>query len=70
MLFTQPEVTDDRQDFYKRIDKDSLTPLWEVLGNLVPPQPATSCVPALWRYAQMRPFLMEAGRLITAREAE
>ena len=70
MLFTQPEVTDDRQAFYKRIDKDSLTPLWEVLGNLVPPQPATACVPALWRYAQMRPFLMEAGRLITAREAE
>ena len=70
MLFAQPEVTNDRQAFYKRIDEDSLTPLWEVLGNLVPPQPATSCVPALWRYAHVRTFLMEAGRLITAREAE
>src|SRR5512132_3804835 len=70
MLFAQPEVTNDRQAFYKRIDEDSLAPLWEVLGNLVPPQPATSCVPALWRYAHVRTFLMEAGRLITAREAE
>ncbi len=70
MLFAQPAVTDDREAFYKRIDKDSLTPLWEVLGNLVPPRPATPCVPALWRYAQVRPFLMEAGELITAREAE
>jgi gentisate 1,2-dioxygenase len=70
MLFAQPEVTNDRQAFYKRIDEDSLAPLWEVLGNLVPSQPATSCVPALWRYAHVRSFLMEAGRLITAREAE
>lgn len=70
MLFTRPEVTDERKAFYKRIDQDSLAPLWEVLGNLVPPQPTTSCVPALWRYRQMRPYLMEAGRIISAREAE
>jgi gentisate 1,2-dioxygenase len=70
MLFTKPEVTDERKAFYERIDQDSLAPLWEVLGNLVPPQPATSCVPAHWRYKQMRPYLMEAGRIISAREAE
>src|ERR1700681_3657927 len=70
MLFAQPVVTDERTAFYERIDQDSLTPLWEAIGNLVPPTPATPCVPALWRYEQMRPYLMEAGRLITAREAE
>ena len=70
MLFAQPEVTPERRAFYERIDKDSLTPLWEVLGNLVPPHPAPSCVPALWRYAQVRPYLTEAGRIISAREAE
>jgi gentisate 1,2-dioxygenase len=70
MLFARPEVTDERKAFYERIDQDSLAPLWEVLGNLVPPQPTTSCVPALWRYQQMRPYLMEAGRIISAREAE
>ena len=70
MLFATPEVTDERKAFYERIDHDSLAPLWEVLGNLVPPRPATPCVPAYWSYAQVRPYLLEAGRLITAREAE
>ena len=70
MLFTQPATTDDRKAFYKRIDEHNLTPLWEVLGTLVPPQPKTPCVPALWRYDLARAFLMEAGQLITAREAE
>src|SRR5438105_366022 len=70
MLFAQANVTDERKAFYERIDRESLTPLWETLGSLVPPTPATPCVPALWRYDQMRPYLMEAGRLITAREAE
>ncbi|MCJ0763709.1 gentisate 1,2-dioxygenase [Variovorax sp. CYS-02] len=46
-----------------------LTPLWEVLHALVPPRPASPCVPALWKYEQVRPFLMRAGEAITAEEA-
>ena len=70
MVFTPPQATAERREFYQRIDKDSVAPLWEVLGSLVPPRPVTPCLPALWRYAQLRPLLMEAGRLITAQEAE
>jgi gentisate 1,2-dioxygenase len=70
MAFSQPEATTERAAFYRRIDKDNLTPLWEVLGSLVPQRPQTPCVPALWSYATVRPLLFEAGRLITAREAE
>ncbi|HEX5864822.1 MAG TPA: gentisate 1,2-dioxygenase [Casimicrobiaceae bacterium] len=70
MLFAKTELTDERKAFYERIDKHSLTPLWEVLGNLVPPHPSPACVPAQWRYRQVRPHLLEAGRLISAREAE
>src|SRR5438034_9594216 len=70
MLFAKTELTDERKAFYERINKDSLTPLWEVLGNLVPPHPSPACVPAVWRYRQVRPYLMEAGHLISAREAE
>jgi gentisate 1,2-dioxygenase len=62
--------TAERQEFYRRIDGDSLTPLWESLAQLVPPEPRTPCVPALWRYETVRPHLMEAGRLITAQQAE
>src|SRR5260221_2024107 len=60
---------DERKAFYARIGEHSMTPLWEVLHNLVPPQPATPCVPAMWRYETVRPFLMESGRLISAQEA-
>jgi gentisate 1,2-dioxygenase len=59
-----------RADFYRRIDGDHLTPLWEVLGKLVPREPASPCVPAHWSYAAARQHLFEAGRLITAAEAE
>lgn len=69
-MFTRPQATFERQAFYGRIDKDNLIPLWEVLGALVPPTPATPCVPALWRYTDIRAYLMEAGKLVTAREAE
>jgi gentisate 1,2-dioxygenase len=70
MSTTAGDVASERERFYARIDKDNLTPLWEVLSALVPPQPTTPCVPALWSYDKVRDFLMEAGRLITAREAE
>src|ERR1700731_4194063 len=60
----------ERAAFYQRIAGHSLAPLWEVLHGLVTPTPQTPCVAALWRYDEIRPFLMEAGRIITAPEAE
>jgi gentisate 1,2-dioxygenase len=58
-----------RQEFYKEISSLNLTPLWEVLHALVPKQPATPCVPHLWAYEAVRPFLKGAGELISAEEA-
>ncbi|HWA39549.1 MAG TPA: gentisate 1,2-dioxygenase [Burkholderiales bacterium] len=59
----------ERQDLYRRMDRQNLTPLWEVLHALIPSEPVTPCRPALWKYAEARPYLMEAGKLITAKEA-
>lgn len=70
MSTVNPDRMSERAAFYARIDKDNMTPLWEVLSALVPPQPKTPCVPAYWAYDKVRAFLMEAGELITAREAE
>jgi gentisate 1,2-dioxygenase len=58
-----------RQQLYRDMDSQNLTPLWEVLHALVPQQPATPCVPAMWKYQDVRPFLMRAGEAITAEEA-
>lgn len=65
----QPGVGNARQEFYRRMDKDNLAPLWEVLHALVPPQPQSPCRPALWKYREIRPYIEESGRVITAREA-
>lgn len=58
-----------REQLYRDMSPYHLTPLWEVLHALVPPQPATPCVPALWKYEEVRPFLMRSGQAITAEEA-
>jgi len=58
-----------RRQLYADMDRHHLTPLWEVLHSLVPPQPKTPCVPACWKYDEVRPYLMRAGELITAEEA-
>lgn len=58
-----------RRRFYEEIRAFNLTPLWESLHALVPKEPAPSCVPMLWRYTDLRPFLVQSGELITAQEA-
>ena len=62
--------TPERLDFYQRIGRQNLTPLWTSLANLVTPEPRSPCVPAHWRFADIRAAMMEAGGLITAKEAE
>ena len=69
-MLTASETTTERTAFYQRIGRENLAPLWEVLGDLVTQTPRTPCVPAHWRYATVRKHLLEAGTLITAKEAE
>ena len=59
-----------RQAFYERIGTLSMAPLWESFHDLITPEPVTPCVPAHWRYREVRPHLLESGALISAQEAE
>lgn len=59
----------ERKQFYSEIDALHMTPLWESLHSLVPQEPNSPCVPALWRYDAIRPFLKRSGELISAEEA-
>jgi gentisate 1,2-dioxygenase len=69
-FFTRPELTPERQDFYRRLEARHTAPLWEVLGAIIPPEPRPGAVPVLWHYDDLRPLLLEAGRLLTEKEAE
>ena len=64
-----PALTPERQHFYERIAPAHLAPLWENLHRMVTAEPAPACLPAIWRYREVRPHLMESGGLITAQEA-
>ncbi len=63
------DIHPDRAQLYSDMSPANLTPLWEVLHALVPQQPKTPCIPAMWKYDEVRPFLIRAGAAITANEA-
>lgn len=44
-----------------------LSPLWERRARLVP---GSDCVPALWRYADLRPLLAQSAELISKKQAD
>ncbi len=65
-----PLDTPERRAFYAKIDKSNMTALWTVLSALVTPEPKSACVPFLWTFSDIRTAMLEAGKLITAKEAE
>ena len=65
-----PTATPERQEFYDRIGEKYMRPLWELLRGIVPNEPRTKAVPAIWRAADYTQALLEAGSIISAEEAE
>src|SRR3954453_14521564 len=64
------QKTPEREAFYRKIDGENLTALWTVMGDLIPPEPKSGCRPHLWRFDAIRDRMTEAGKLISAKEAE
>ncbi len=60
----------EREDFYEDLAPLNLTPLWEVMHTLITPEPVSPAMPWHWRYDDLRPWLMRAGEMISAKEAE
>jgi len=55
---------------YAEMQPRSLYPLWEVMSALVTPTPLSPAVAHRWRYAEARDYLLRAGDLISAAQAE
>ena len=64
------QKTPEREAFYKKIDGENLSALWNVMGDLITPEPKSACRPHLWKFDAIRDYMTEAGKLITAKEAE
>ncbi len=62
--------TPERTAFYAKIDRDNLSALWNVMDALITPEPRSACRPALWPFDTIRSYMLEAGGLVTAKEAE
>src|SRR5271167_3508083 len=62
--------TPEREAFYRKIDGENLSALWNVMGDLITPEPRSACRPHLWKFDAIRDYMTEAGKLITAKEAE
>jgi gentisate 1,2-dioxygenase len=63
------QKTPEREAFYKKIDGENLSALWNVMGDLITPEPKSACRPHLWKFDAIRDYMTEAGKLITAKEA-
>src|SRR5437899_6956907 len=59
-----------REEYYQRIAKHDMAPLWKVMKNVVTKEPVTRCIPVIWHFDDIKRLVMESGGLITAEEAE
>jgi gentisate 1,2-dioxygenase len=55
---------------YEQMEPEGLYPLWEKLSALVLPQPNSPAKVHKWSYDSAREYLMRAGDLISAKQAE
>src|SRR3546814_6670254 len=64
------EQREQLETLYTQMAPAGLKPLWEALAQLVPPHPNSPACAHLWSYGHARDFLMRAGDLISAEQAE
>ena len=59
-----------REEYYQRIAKRHMTPLWKVMNSVVTKEPVTRAAPVVWHFNDVKSLVMESGGLITAEEAK
>ncbi|KAH8588227.1 gentisate 1,2-dioxygenase [Bisporella sp. PMI_857] len=60
----------DEEGFMSSLPPMHLVPLWTQMSKMVPPNPNPASIPIAWKYADVRPTLMESGSIVAAEEAE
>jgi len=60
----------DTGGFYDDLSAHHVEPLWTAMKAMVTPQPSPKAQVALWKYEELRPLLLQAGRVVTSEKAE
>ena len=60
----------EKAEFYRRIDPSNLYPLWEAVREMMTKGPQTEATPHVWKFNEIRPFVVEAGNLVSGEDAE
>jgi gentisate 1,2-dioxygenase len=61
---------DTHEQLLADIRKTSVAPLWEHMKKLNPALPNPQTIPFLWKYKEIRPNLLRAGKMVTEKQAE
>jgi gentisate 1,2-dioxygenase len=57
-------------DVIRGASKYNAVPLWPQMVKYNPPKPNPKCIPHIWRYNDVRPYLLKAGELVKEKDAE
>jgi gentisate 1,2-dioxygenase len=66
---TQAEVNPAEQ-LVQDLDGTNTLPLWAQMAKLNPAAPNPQCIPHIWRYSEIKPYLLRAGEVISEKQAE
>ncbi|TKA70414.1 hypothetical protein B0A49_06212 [Cryomyces minteri] len=63
-------TTDSAEQLIAELDATNTLPLWMQMTKLNPPSPNPTCIPYVWSYDYIKPYLLRAGDLISEKQAE
>ncbi|KAK9371468.1 RmlC-like cupin, partial [Lipomyces chichibuensis] len=63
-------VTAAQASLFDSLKDYNVEPLWTVMSAMVPSRPKPKAVPTVWKYSELRPLLIESGRVVDQEEAE
>lgn len=61
---------DNTDRLIAELDGTHTLPLWTQMAKLNPHEPNPRTVPHIWKYDEIRPYLLRAGDLVTEKQAE
>ena len=64
------ERDDARDTYYEQLAQFNTIPLWRILQDQLSSEPRPKASPYLWRWAELRPYVLRAGDMVAMAEAE